>query len=98
VGLPGEAECAIIGCGYTGLSATLTLTLARLRHRPLVLDMEPIGFAASSRNGGMVSGALKVTSATLAARLGRERAERLVREAAGRLGFVEETIVREGID
>ncbi|WP_019015054.1 NAD(P)/FAD-dependent oxidoreductase [Elioraea tepidiphila] len=96
VDLPGEAEVAIIGGGYTGLSAALTL--ARLGHQPVVLDMEPIGFGASSRNGGMVSGALKIASDDLAARLGRERADRLVREAAGSFGFLEETIAREEID
>lgn len=94
--LPDEAEVAIIGGGYTGLSAALTL--ARLGHRPVVLDMEPIGYGASSRNGGMVSGALKIASDDLAARLGRERADRLVHEAAGSLGFIEETIAREGIE
>ncbi|GIX09844.1 FAD-binding oxidoreductase [Elioraea sp.] len=95
VALPGEAEVAIIGGGYTGLSAALTL--ARLGHRPVVLDMEPIGYGASSRNGGMVSGALKLATGDLAATLGPERAERLIREVAGSLGFVEETIAREGI-
>lgn len=93
--LPGEVEVAIIGGGYTGLSAALTL--ARLGHRPVVLDMEAIGFSASSRNGGMVSGALKIASDNLAAKLGPERAERLVHEAAGSFGFLEETIAREGI-
>lgn len=95
VALPGEAEVAIIGGGYTGLSAALTL--ARLGHHPVVLDMEPIGYGASSRNGGMVSGALKLATGDLAATLGPERAERLIREVAGSLGFVEETIAREGI-
>ena len=94
--LPGEVEVAIIGGGYTGLSAALTL--ARLGHRPVVLDMEPIGYGASSRNGGMVSGALKIAAGNLAAKLGPERAERLVHEAAGSFGFLEETIAREGIE
>ncbi len=94
--LPGEAEALVIGGGYTGLSAALTL--ARLGHRPVVVDAEPIGFGASSRNGGMVSGGLKLAKDDLAARVGPERADRVVREAASSLDFLEQTIAREGID
>lgn len=93
--LPTEAEVAIIGGGYTGLSAALTL--GRLGIRATVIEAERIGFGASSRNGGMVSGALKIAKADLAATLGAERADRLVREAAGSFSFLEETIAREGI-
>lgn len=94
--LPGEAEALVIGGGYTGLSAALTL--ARLGHRPVVVDAEPIGFGASSRNGGMVSGGLKLAKDDLAAKVGPERADRVVREAASSLDFLEQTIAREGID
>lgn len=94
--LPDRAEAVIVGGGYTGLSAALTL--GRLGLRPIVLDVERIGFGASSRNGGMVSGALKIAASDLAVRLGPERAARLVREASSSLAFLEETIAREGID
>jgi glycine/D-amino acid oxidase-like deaminating enzyme len=93
--LPDEAEVAIIGGGYTGLSAALTL--GRLGIRATVIEAERIGFGASSRNGGMVSGALKIAKADLAAIIGAERADRLVREGAGSFGFLEDTIAREGI-
>jgi glycine/D-amino acid oxidase-like deaminating enzyme len=93
--LPDTVEVAIIGGGYTGLSAALTL--ARLGTPALVLDAEPIGWGASSRNGGMVSGGLKVAGTNLA-KLGPERADRLAREAAGSLAFIEELIAREAID
>ena len=58
--LPAEAPVAIVGGGYAGLSAALTLR--RLGHDAVVLDAERIGWGASSRNGGMVSGGLKVAS------------------------------------
>jgi glycine/D-amino acid oxidase-like deaminating enzyme len=93
--LPEETEVAIIGGGYTGLSAALTL--ARLGLGATVIEAERIGFGASSRNGGMVSGALKIAKQDLAATLGAERADRLVREAAGSFAFLEDTIAREGI-
>ena len=94
--LPEEAEVAIIGGGYTGLSAALTL--GRLGIGATVIEAERIGFGASSRNGGMVSGGLKLARSDLARRFGADRADRLVREAAGSLAFLEETLAREGID
>ena len=93
--LPEEAEVAIIGGGYTGLSAALTL--GRLGISATVIEAERIGFGASSRNGGMVSGGLKLAKTNLASRFGAERADRLVREAAGSFAFLEETVAREGI-
>ena len=94
--LPAETEVAIIGGGYTGLSAALTM--GRMGTGALVLDAEAIGFGASSRNGGMVSGGLKLAGNALARQLGEEHADRLMREAAGSLGFIEDLIAREQID
>jgi glycine/D-amino acid oxidase-like deaminating enzyme len=93
---PGEAEVAIVGGGYAGLSAALTLR--RLGHRPVVLDAERIGWGASSRNGGMVSGGLKVASGDLARTLGEARAGAVVGAAAASFPFIEELIAREAID
>lgn len=94
--LPGLAEVAIVGGGYAGLSAALTL--CRLGYRPVVLDAERIGWGASSRNGGMVSGGLKVASTGLEKRFGPEEARRITQAAAASFPFIEETIAREGID
>lgn len=93
--LPDRAGVAIVGGGYAGLSAALTL--GRLGHAPVVLDAERIGWGASSRNGGMVSGGLKVASSALERRFGPERARRIVLAAAASFPFLEETIAREGI-
>lgn len=93
--LPAEAEVAIIGGGYTGLSAALTM--GRLGTRALVLDAEAIGWGASSRNGGMVAGALKIATERLD-RIGRERADALLHEAAGSFPFLEDLLAREAID
>jgi glycine/D-amino acid oxidase-like deaminating enzyme len=94
--LPGRAEVAIVGGGYAGLSAALTLR--RLGHQAVVLDAERIGWGASSRNGGMVSGGLKVASGTLEKTLGKEEARRIALTCAASFPFIEETIAREGID
>jgi glycine/D-amino acid oxidase-like deaminating enzyme len=94
--LPAAAEVAIVGGGYAGLSAALTLR--RLGHQAVVLDAERIGYGASSRNGGMVSGGLKVASGDLVRKFGAERARALTAAAAASFPFIEELIAREGID
>src|ERR1700687_253970 len=50
--LPQSADVAIIGAGFTGLSAALSL--AKRGAKVVVLESETIGWGASSRNGGMV--------------------------------------------
>jgi glycine/D-amino acid oxidase-like deaminating enzyme len=94
--LPAEAGVAVVGGGYAGLSAALTLR--RLGHDVAVLDAERIGWGASSRNGGMVSGGLKVASGALEKQHGAERAKAIAQAAAASFPFIEETIAREGID
>ena len=55
--LPARADVAVIGSGYTGLSAALTL--ARAGRSVIVLDSGIPGIGASSRNGGMLGHSLK---------------------------------------
>jgi glycine/D-amino acid oxidase-like deaminating enzyme len=94
--LPDRVGVAVVGGGYAGLSAALTLR--RLGHEVAVLDAERIGWGASSRNGGMVSGGLKVAGTGLERRVGKEEARRITLAAAASFPFIEETIAREGID
>ncbi|MGK7866680.1 NAD(P)/FAD-dependent oxidoreductase [Falsiroseomonas sp. E2-1-a20] len=94
--LPDHTAVAIVGGGYAGLSAALTLR--RLGHEVTVLDAERIGWGASSRNGGMVSGGLKVASTGLAETYGEDGARRITEAAAASFPFIEDTIAREGID
>jgi glycine/D-amino acid oxidase-like deaminating enzyme len=94
--LPDHAGVAIVGGGYAGLSAALTLR--RLGHDVTVLDAERIGWGASSRNGGMVSGGLKVASGALEKNYGADRARAIAQAAAASFPFIEDTIAREGID
>src|SRR5271165_1059895 len=53
---PTEADVAIVGGGFTGLWTAYYLKRAHPALRVLVLEAELVGFGASGRNGGWVSG------------------------------------------
>ncbi|SNB74292.1 Glycine/D-amino acid oxidase [Arboricoccus pini] len=93
--LPPSSEVVVVGGGYAGLSAALTFR--RLGHEVTVLDAERIGWGASSRNGGMVSGGLKVPLDKLAGHVGKEKAEDMAAAASAAFPFIEELIEREKI-
>ena len=60
--LPSETDVAIIGSGYSGLSAALEL--GRAGSDVTVFEQNEIGWGASSRNGGMLSTEPKFASPT----------------------------------
>ena len=57
VDLPAEVDVAIVGSGYTGLTAARVL--AKAGNSVAVMDQYKIGWGASSRNGGMATPGLK---------------------------------------
>lgn len=93
--LPDRVDVAIVGAGYCGLSAALELR--RQGVGVLVMDAARIGHAASSLNGGMVAGSLKLGHAELARAFGAERATAILEESARCLPFLEELLAREAI-
>lgn len=94
--LPGRAEVAVVGGGHAGLSAALTL--ARLGHRPVLIEAGRIGRGAAARGGGVVRGGLRVSSGDLETRFGAARAREIALAAAAALPFLEALIEREGLD
>ena len=56
--LPKTVDVAIVGSGYTGLSAALTL--ARAGRSAAVFEKDRLGEGASTRNGGMASGGIRM--------------------------------------
>ena len=95
--LPSEAEVAVIGSGFTALSAALTL--AREGREVVVIEAGAPGFGASTRNGGQVgSGNQRFTVRALIARFGEAQARALLAEGVAALGYVGDLIETEQID
>ncbi len=94
--LPAKVDVAIIGGGYTGLSAARRLAQGGLK--VAVLEAEAIGWGASSRNGGMVLTGLKLPMRTAIKRYGRDLAHRLFQCSLDSIAAVEQIVNEEHID
>ncbi len=96
-GLPEQSDVVIVGSGYSGLSAALEL--ARSGTQVSVLDAEDIGWGASTRNGGMLSGEPKFAAAEeLRKRYGEIQTERILEDGRSTLDNLKEVVEREGIE
>jgi glycine/D-amino acid oxidase-like deaminating enzyme len=94
--LPIEIDVAIIGGGYTGLSAAHTL--AKGGTSVVVLERETIGWGASSRNAGIISSGLKAGMINIFKRYGKEYGLKFWRASLDMLEFIKELDAEEGID
>ena len=96
VPLPGQSDVAIVGAGYTGLVAALTL--ARAGRSVVVLDAQAPGEGASSRNGGIASANLHRSFGTLIDDVGLEGAKAIYTEAAAARAHLRDLVTEEKID
>jgi glycine/D-amino acid oxidase-like deaminating enzyme len=94
--LPQRVDVAVIGAGFTGLSAARTL--AKLGASVAVLEAETVGWGASSRNGGMVLTGLKLGTRTLMARYGKDATRRMYAASLASIDCVEQIVREENID
>jgi len=94
--LPDKADVAIIGGGFTGLSAARTL--AKHGAKVVVLEANTIGWGASSRNGGMVLTGLKLGMDIVLKRYGRDLARRLFQYSLDSVDLVEQIVKEENMD
>src|SRR5438128_9793582 len=94
--LPESVDVAVIGDGYTGLSASRTL--AKNNARVAVLEAETIGWGASSRNGGMVLTRLKLGVNKLISMYGRERTQLMYAASLASIDCVEQIVGEEEIE
>lgn len=94
--IPERVDVAVVGAGFTGLSAARTL--AKKGTRVAVFDGNTIGWGASSRNGGMVLSGLKLSAEVLAKRYGMEATRRMYAASLASIDLVEQIVADENID
>lgn len=95
--LPEQVDVAIVGGGFTGLSAALAL--ARKGARVLVLEAGPtVAPEASGRNGGHVNNGLAVDYADVAAKVGVEKARAWYHAYDDAVNTVARLVQQESID
>ena len=94
--LPETVDVAVIGAGFTGLSAARTL--AQRGAKVAVLESETIGWGASSRNGGMILTGMKLGVNQLISKYGRELTQRMYATSLATIDCVEQIIREEQID
>ena len=96
VAVQAKCDVVIVGAGYTGLSAGLTL--ARAGRRVQIFDRQRPGEGASTRNGGIASGNLRPSYRQMMRRFGEARATAIQAEAKAAREDLAEFIGREAID
>jgi glycine/D-amino acid oxidase-like deaminating enzyme len=95
-GFPDRVDVAIVGGGYTGLNAALTL--AKRGARVAVFEEHSFGWGASSRNGGQVLTGTKLSAGALVKRYGVDVARRMWRASMDAIDHIEALVHDEGID
>jgi len=98
-GLIGAAEAAVcvIGGGFAGLSAALSL-MERGETDVVLLESETVGHGASGRNGGFVFGGFSLGERDLLAAAGDQRGVQLYRLTLDAVELIRRRIARYGID
>ncbi len=90
-----KVEVAIIGAGFAGLSAALTL--ARAGRTVTLLEKGDIGSGAASRNGGITSGNLRYDFQALSKKYGTQTAQKIEDESFAARADLYDFITTENI-
>ncbi|QCO54731.1 FAD-binding oxidoreductase [Pseudorhodobacter turbinis] len=91
-----QVDVAIVGAGYAGLTAGMTL--ARAGRSVAIYDRQHPGEGASSRNGGITSGNIRLDHATLVKKFGQARADAIILEGKVARQHLYDMLSNEGID
>jgi glycine/D-amino acid oxidase-like deaminating enzyme len=96
VAVPERVDIAVIGAGFTGLSAALEA--AQAGATVVVLDRHTVGWGASGRNGGMATTGLAVGLGKAIKRYGRQAAIEMFSEYNRAIDTVEDLVKEHSID
>lgn len=91
-----QVDVVIVGAGYAGLSAALTLT--RAGRSVAVFDRLNPGEGASSRNGGITSGNIRLDHGTLLRKFGEKRTLAIEAEGKRAREYLYHMLGEEGIE
>jgi gamma-glutamylputrescine oxidase len=91
-----DVDVAVIGGGFTGLSAALAC--AEKGYSVTLLEAEQVGYGASGRNGGQLIPGLRWTMREIDAAFGRARAAAIFDLAWGARDRVVKRIAKHGIE
>ena len=94
--IPGTADVGIVGAGFAGLTAALTL--ARAGRSVVVFDAMRAGEGASSRNGGICSGNIKFSFTALIKKFGLNHAKSIFAEGVAARTALFNLIEQENIN
>ncbi len=95
--LDSHVDIAIVGAGYSGLSAALTL--ARAGKQVIVLEADQIGSGCSGRNGGLIGASFHKLGISALKRLyGYDRMLQILNESIAGYRFLIDFIRKEQID
>jgi glycine/D-amino acid oxidase-like deaminating enzyme len=97
IDLPRAARVAIVGGGYAGLSAALELVKHGID--AVVLEANELGFGASTRNGGAVSGGVNVGKSFTGKiiEVDGDRVEQILSDASDAFALIDRLIDEEKI-
>jgi glycine/D-amino acid oxidase-like deaminating enzyme len=96
--VPRQARVAVVGGGYAGLSTALEL--AKHGIDAVVLEAGELGFGASTRNGGAVSGGVNIGKSFTGKvpDIDPDRVPRLLSDASDAFALIDRLIEEENID
>ncbi|HEX4148830.1 MAG TPA: FAD-dependent oxidoreductase, partial [Pirellulales bacterium] len=93
-----HVDVAVIGGGFTGLSAAYHVLAAQPSARVIVLEAERVGFGASTRNTGMLTPGVGQSLDSLVRRFGAATAREMYLASLAAVNYVGELTSREQID
>lgn len=94
--LPHNTDVLVIGSGYAGLNCALETVRGGMN--TLVIDTQSAGWGCSTRNGGQISGEIKLGYDKLRRKYGADTAFDLIKEARNALDWLKDFIRSEDID